>query len=154
MRGKFDYFSTLTANILPSASEGPFRKSIIGYNINTRTVAWSFDVREIGKYYGTIDKEWIEGFASDVKVVKNNIYVLTQPNLICVDAQTGNMLWRKDVKSDCVKKITYSDSTDEILLFDSEEFYFIDAKTGHLARNSTQFYQSFKQMGLISTNST
>src|ERR1044072_4897734 len=154
MPGRLDYFSTLSEDILISSSPAPYRRSIIAYNINSRALAWEFNLQEIGKYYSTIDKEWVVGYAINVTIANDRVYVLTYPRLICLDIKTGSLIWQVDVKPDTISKFIYLEATKEILLFDSHQFHFINAISGAVVRSSMSIYEIVKEMGMTTFNST
>jgi hypothetical protein len=154
MPGTLDYFSTLSDDILISSSSEPLRGSIIAYDFKNRTLAWEFDLREIGNFYSEVKKKWIEGYALNIIIMNNRIYVLTYPKLICLNSKTGIMLWQLEVKPDTISKFTYLEATNEILLFDSHQFHFINAITGVVVRSSMSIYEEVKKMGMTTFNST
>ena len=137
MPGKLLTFPVYIEPLLISKSgTPPFPEYLVAYDLMHHTIAWQYDCREVGKHYDFMRRQWLQGRVVKMTADTRTVLLLVATKVICLDTFKGTVNWIFENQKGLDIMVAYLETTGEVLVFDSTQFYILDRLSGQVLRSS------------------
>jgi outer membrane protein assembly factor BamB len=137
MQGKFLLFPKYIEPLLITRAESNvWPDYVIAYDVRNRTIVWQYDCREVGKHYDFMRRQWLDGKVREMMADARTVLLLVVTKVICLDTFKGTVNWIFENQKGLDIMVAYLETTGEVLVFDSTQFYILDRLSGQVLRSS------------------